>query len=99
MCIRDRILGDLHTGLAMGAVGELAFMGFGVSQGGSVPPNPMGPDVYKRQKYYTQAIGKPIYQKQQIQLYGISQSKKEIRMVNKSKPVRGGQGDCSQIKD
>ena len=51
------------------------------------------------QKYYTQAIGKPIYQKQQIQLYGISQSKKEIRMVNKSKPVRGGQGDCSQIKD
>ena len=37
------ILGDLPTGLAMGAVGELAFMGFGVSQGGSVPPNPMGP--------------------------------------------------------
>lgn len=28
------ILGDLPTGLAMGAVGELAFMGFGVSQGG-----------------------------------------------------------------
>ena len=26
------ILGDLPTGLAMGAVGELAFMGFGVSQ-------------------------------------------------------------------
>ena len=29
----------------MGAVGELAFMGFGVSQGGSVPPNPMGPGI------------------------------------------------------
>ncbi len=39
------ILGDLPTGLAMGAVGELAFMGFGVSQGGSVPPNPMGPGI------------------------------------------------------
>lgn len=32
------ILGDLPTGLAMGAVGELAFMGFGVSQGGSPYP-------------------------------------------------------------
>ena len=39
------ILGDLPTGLAMGAVGELAFMGFGVSQEGSVPPNPMGPGI------------------------------------------------------
>lgn len=39
------ILGDLPAGLAMGAVGELAFMGFGVSQGGSVPPNPMGPGI------------------------------------------------------
>lgn len=39
------ILGDLPTGLAMGAVGELAFMGFGVSQGGSVPPNHMGPGI------------------------------------------------------
>lgn len=39
------ILGDIPTGLAMGAVGELAFMGFGVSQGGSVPPNPMGPGI------------------------------------------------------
>lgn len=39
------ILGDLPTGLAMGAVGELAFMGFGVSQGGSVPPNAMGPGI------------------------------------------------------
>lgn len=39
------ILGDLPTGLAMGAVGELAFMGFGVSQGGTVPPNPMGPGI------------------------------------------------------
>ena len=42
---RGTILGDLPTGLAMGAVGELAFMGFGVSQGGSVPPNPMGPGI------------------------------------------------------
>ena len=32
------ILGDPVTGLAMGAVGELAFMGYGVSQGGSIPP-------------------------------------------------------------
>lgn len=39
------ILGDLPTGLAMGAVGELAFMGFGVSAGGTVPPNPMGPGI------------------------------------------------------
>lgn len=39
------ILGDLPTGLAMGAIGELAFMGYGVSQGGSVPPNHMGPGV------------------------------------------------------
>lgn len=39
------ILGDPVTGLAMGAVGELAFMGYGVSQGGSVPPNHMGPGV------------------------------------------------------
>lgn len=39
------ILGDLPTGLLMGAVGGLAFMGFGVSQGGSVPPNPMGPGI------------------------------------------------------
>ena len=39
------ILGDLPTGLAMGAVGELAFMGFGVGPGGTVPPNPMGPGI------------------------------------------------------
>lgn len=39
------ILGDLPTALAMGAVGELAFLGFGVSQGGSVPPNPLGPGI------------------------------------------------------
>ncbi len=35
------ILGDIETGLFMGAVGELAFLGFGVSSGGSVPPNPL----------------------------------------------------------
>ena len=39
------ILGDPVTGLAMGAIGELALMGFGVSQGGSVPPNHFGPGV------------------------------------------------------
>ena len=39
------ILGDPINGLAMGAVGELAFMGYGVSQGGSVPPNHMGPGI------------------------------------------------------
>ncbi len=39
------ILGDVKTGLLMGAVGELAFLGFGVSSGGAVPPNPVGPGV------------------------------------------------------
>ena len=39
------ILGDPLTGMAMGAVGELAFMGYGVSQGGSIPPNHFGPGV------------------------------------------------------
>ena len=37
------ILGRPDLGLAMGAVGELAFMGYGVSQGGSIPPQPHGP--------------------------------------------------------
>ena len=31
--------------VSMGAVGELAFMGYGVSQGGSIPPNHMGPGI------------------------------------------------------
>ncbi|MEG2291053.1 MAG: PTS sugar transporter subunit IIC [Clostridium sp.] len=39
------ILGDIPTALAMGAVSELAFMGFGVGAGGTVPPNPMGPGI------------------------------------------------------
>lgn len=39
------ILGDVKTGLLMGAAGELAFLGFGVSSGGSVPPNPAGPGI------------------------------------------------------
>ena len=39
------ILGNPMAGLAMGAVGELAFMGYGVSQGGSIPPNHMGPGI------------------------------------------------------
>lgn len=39
------ILGDIPTALAMGAVSEIAFMGFGVGAGGTVPPNPMGPGI------------------------------------------------------
>lgn len=39
------ILGDVQTGLIMGAAGELAFLGFGVSSGGAVPPNPAGPGI------------------------------------------------------
>lgn len=39
------ILGDLPTALMMGAIGELAFMGFGVGAGGTVPPNPLGPGI------------------------------------------------------
>ena len=39
------ILGDVQTGLIMGATAELAFMGFGVGAGGTVPPNPIGPGI------------------------------------------------------
>ena len=39
------ILGDVHTALACGAISELAFMGFGVGAGGTVPPNPIGPGI------------------------------------------------------
>lgn len=39
------IMGDIPTALAVGAVGELAFMGFGVGAGGTVPPNPIGPGI------------------------------------------------------
>ena len=39
------ILGDIPTALAMGAASELAFMGFWVGAGGTVPPNPMGPGI------------------------------------------------------
>lgn len=39
------ILGDLPTALAMGAVSEIAFMGFGVGAGGTVPPNQLGPGI------------------------------------------------------
>lgn len=39
------ILGDIPTALAMGAISEIAFMGFGVGAGGTVPPNPMGPGI------------------------------------------------------
>ena len=40
------ILGDLPTALTMGAIGELAYMGFGVGAGGTVPPNPIGPGIF-----------------------------------------------------
>jgi len=39
------ILGDIPTALAVGAISELAFMGFGVGAGGTVPPNPIGPGI------------------------------------------------------
>lgn len=39
------ILGDIPTALMCGAIGELAFMGFGVGAGGTVPPNPIGPGI------------------------------------------------------
>lgn len=40
------ILGDLPTALTMGAISELAYMGFGVGAGGTVPPNPIGPGIF-----------------------------------------------------
>lgn len=40
------ILGDVQTALAVGAISELAYMGFGVGAGGTVPPNPIGPGVF-----------------------------------------------------
>lgn len=40
------ILGDLPTALSMGAISELAYMGFGVGAGGTVPPNPIGPGIF-----------------------------------------------------
>lgn len=39
------ILGDIPTALAMGAVGEIAFLGFGVSIAGTAPPNQLGPGI------------------------------------------------------
>lgn len=39
------ILGDIQTSLQCGAIAELAFMGFGVGAGGTVPPNPIGPGI------------------------------------------------------
>ncbi|AEF25618.1 PTS mannose/fructose/sorbose/N-acetylgalactosamine transporter subunit IIC [Streptococcus parauberis] len=40
------ILGDIPTALAVGAISELAYMGFGVGAGGTVPPNPIGPGIF-----------------------------------------------------
>lgn len=39
------VLGDIPTALTCGAIAELAFMGFGVGAGGTVPPNPIGPGI------------------------------------------------------
>lgn len=39
------ILGDIPTALVFGAMAELAYMGFGVGAGGTVPPNPVGPGI------------------------------------------------------
>ncbi|WP_270344854.1 PTS mannose/fructose/sorbose/N-acetylgalactosamine transporter subunit IIC [Enterococcus thailandicus] len=39
------ILNDIPTALTMGAIAELAYMGFGVGAGGTVPPNPVGPGI------------------------------------------------------
>lgn len=40
------ILGDIPNALAIGAISELAYMGFGVGAGGTVPPNPIGPGIF-----------------------------------------------------
>lgn len=40
------ILQDMPTALACGALSELAYMGFGVGAGGTVPPNPIGPGIF-----------------------------------------------------
>lgn len=39
------ILGNIPIALECGAIAELAFMGFGVGAGGTVPPNPIGPGI------------------------------------------------------
>lgn len=39
------VLGDIPTALTIGALAELAYMGFGVGAGGTVPPNPVGPGI------------------------------------------------------
>lgn len=39
------VLGDIPTALTFGALAELAYMGFGVGAGGTVPPNPVGPGI------------------------------------------------------
>lgn len=39
------VLNDMPTALKCGAIAELAFMGFGVGAGGTVPPNPIGPGI------------------------------------------------------
>ncbi len=40
------ILNDMPTALQVGAISELAYMGFGVGAGGTVPPNPIGPGIF-----------------------------------------------------
>ena len=53
------ILGDLPTALSMGAISELAYMGFGVGAGGTVPPNPIGPGIFGTLMAITSAVKSP----------------------------------------
>lgn len=39
------VLNDIPTAITMRAIAELAYMGFGVGAGGTVPPNPVGPGI------------------------------------------------------
>lgn len=52
------ILGDIPTALAAGAISELAYMGFGVGAGGTVPPNPIGPGIFGTLMAITTAASK-----------------------------------------
>jgi len=45
ICITGMLTGTYLTRCLVMAAGELAFLGFGVSSGGSVPPNPVGPGI------------------------------------------------------
>ncbi|ADE19370.1 PTS sugar transporter subunit IIC [Mycoplasma crocodyli] len=40
------ILGDIQTGIIVGAAGQTVWLGFGVSQGGVRPPDPIAPGIF-----------------------------------------------------